>query len=270
VTATTAGRILIGVGITGVLLSVLAAVAGLRLVEQVGSTLEAGADVAVDTVALAKQSLADVEATTRELEGVLADAEVVLAATADLSEDEVAGSVAAVDEALPALIDAAAVIDRTLSTLATLPFGPDYDPEEPFDVSLRRVQDELSGLPADLRAQAQLIRAAGTNLGAVRDGIAAVADDLSAMGGALESAEELLGGFATTDGRPQDPDDLAGRLRLPRLLIVALAATAAAAHVVPLLIGWLLLRPGAAPWADPGFSPRFSPGFSPEEPPPSA
>ena len=249
-TTGTVGRALIGVGIAGVLLSIFSAVVGLRLVGQMSATVEAGAAVAAETVDLSRRSLTDAEASTRQLEQVLADAEDLLAATADLSEEEVAGSVAAVDDALPALIEVAAVIDRTLATLAALPFGPDYDPAEPFDDSLRRVQRELEGLPADLRAQAALIRAAGTGLGAARSDILDLAEDLRGLEAALATADELVTGYAGEGPSPRRGEALGDRLSLARMLIVGLAATAAAANVVPLLVGWLLLRPG--PSADPG------------------
>lgn len=232
-------------GLAGMALSVLAGVAGLRLVNQAGATLSASADVAAESLAAAERSLAEVESTTHELQVVLAEAEALLASTADLSEQEVAGSIQAVEEALPALIEVAAVIDRTLSTLAALPFGPPYNPEEPFDRSLQRVQQELEGLPADLRAQAGLVRDAGTGLAAARASIVAVGEDLGELQTALRSAADLLAGFSGGSETVTELD-LRQRLRSARLLVVALAGTAALAHLAPLLIGWLML--GWAGW----------------------
>lgn len=247
-----AGAVLLLVGVVGMTCTLLAAIAGWRLLDRIGGTLDDGADIAAETVAAAQSSLAGAEATTRQLDGTLGDAEALLAATADLSEDRVAVSIAAVNDALPALIDVAAVIDRTLTTLAAVPFGPDYSPDEPFDASLRRLQTELAGLPEDLRAQAELIRGAGTNLAAARSGVTSVADDLGALRAVLRSTSEMLESLALAPGA-QDArvgdvgtGELAGAMRLGRVLVLGLAATAATANVVPLLLGWMLLRPGSA------------------------
>jgi hypothetical protein len=71
--------------------------------------------VTAGAVASLTEGLGQAGDTTRTLGDGIGDAVVVLDATADLTEDEVAASLQEVDDALPALIDVAAVIDRTLS-----------------------------------------------------------------------------------------------------------------------------------------------------------
>lgn len=239
----TAGKALLGIGLFGVALSLVATVSGLRLVGDLNTSLGQSEDVARDAIVLVKASLADVETTTRELATVFEDAEVLLDTTADLSETEIAGSVQAVSDALPALIEVAEVVDRTLQALSNVPFGPRYEPAEPFDESLRRVQLELDGLPEDLREQARAIRAAGANLDAVRDGTEAVADDLSRLRDTVDSASGILGPVDTAERR----SELAGRLGLARFLTVAVGLTGVVAHLLPVMIGWVLLNPDLLP-----------------------
>lgn len=261
------GRALVGIGVLGVVLSVLGIVVGLRLLTgfdiALANSIAVTAD-ALDAVDASVQvtegavtsltgALRRTEATTRQLAVGIGDAEAVLDATADLTEDELAGSLAAVEGALPALIDVAAVIDRTLSALSRVPFGPDYDPAERFDDSLRSIQRELDGLPEALEDQAELVRDASSSLGVIQRGTLSIADDIGELEGALREASALLADYSATaaDARElveRSERDLQGELRLARVLAVALGLTMMAANAAPLGVGWLLLRPeGALP-----------------------
>lgn len=259
------GRILLAVGVLGAVTSVLGALVGFRFLSQLGGALDdslgvtAGAveslqatvELGADTVEAVERALAETETTTRELGVALRDAEQALAGVARLSEREIAGSLDAVERSLPGLIDVAAAIDQTLSRLAALPFGPAYDPDEPFDESLRAVQEEFAGLPEQLRDQAALIRDAGDGLGTVRRGTTGVADDLHTLTTTMAAASELIDGYAATaedaativsDGH----DDLRTNLLLARVLVLVLGASMLVSQVVPLGAGWFLLRPEAA------------------------
>lgn len=260
--ASALGRALLGVGVLGVVLSMLATVVGLRLLTGFDVALansialtadaldavDASVQVTEGAVASLTAALRRTEATTRQLAIGIGDAEAVLDATAALTEDELAGSLAAVEGTLPALIDVAAVIDRTLSALSSVPFGPDYDPDEPFDDSLRSIQRELDGLPEALQDQAELVREASSSLGEVKRGTLSIADDIGELEDALREASVLLADYSTTasDARElveRSDRDLQGELRLARVLAVALGLTMMAANAAPLGVGWLLLQP---------------------------
>jgi hypothetical protein len=258
-----AGLALLGIGGLGVVVSLVATVVGLRflgqldtaLVDSVGVAAEAvdalgsTVDLAGETVSSITVILSRTAASTRDLSAALADAEEVLLATADLSEQQIAGSLEAVEDTLPALIQVAAVIDRTLSALSVVPFGPDYDPAEPFDDSLRALQTELDGLPEALRAQAALIRDGGRDLATTREGTTAIADDLDELQTTLASSGALLDRYAATASEARQlvtRDDLGRQLTLARVLVVVLGLTLAAGQLLPLGAGWLLLRPELA------------------------
>lgn len=265
VTRETAGRLLLGIGAFGIVVSLLAIVIGLRFLGHLDRALEDSVGVAAQavdalgsTVEVAGETLTGVTAilegtgqTTRDLSAALADAEEMLLRTAELSDDQIAGSLEAVDESLPALIQAAAVIDRTLSALSVVPLGPEYDPAEPFDDSLRGIQEELADLPEALRDQADLIREGSTDLGRARVGTAEIADDLDGLHATLSTSAELVDEFAATASEAQELvlAEQAGidqQLALARLLVVVLGLTLAAGQVLPLGIGWLLRRPDLA------------------------
>lgn len=259
------GRVLVAVGVLGAVTSVLGAVVGFRFLHQLDgalddslgvtadavdalrSTVQLGADT-VDAVA---RALDETETTTRELGVALRDAEQALAGVAALSDGEIAGSLDAVERSLPALIDVAGAIDTTLSRLAALPFGPAYDPDEPFDDSLRAIEREFDGLPEQLRAQADLIRDAGDGLGTVRRGTTRVADDLHTLNATLASASTLVDRYAATADEAADVvaeghQDLRTNLRVGRVLVVVLGLSLLVGQIVPLGAAWFLLRPEAA------------------------
>lgn len=255
------GRVLVGVGVVGVVLSLVAIVVGLRLLsgfdaalaDSIALTADAldAVDASVEVTEGAVESLTDAlgrtEATTRQLAVGIGDAVGVLDSSADLTEDEIAGSLEAVEGTLPALIDVAAVIDRTLSALSTVPFGPDYDPDQRFDDSLRAVQRELDGLPEALREQADLVREASGSLSRVQRGTVSIADDIGRLEVSLREAGALLEEYSSTARSARQvverrEQDLEGELRLARMLVVALGLTMTVANVAPLAVGWLLLR----------------------------
>lgn len=259
------GTIMLGVGGVGVAVSIVGSIVGFRLLGELDRALEgslgltvqaedalgSSVELAEDTVALLERSLQQTESTTRDLVTAFEDAETVLGATADLSEDQIAASLEAVEQAMPALIDAAGVIDATLTALDAVPFAPDYRPDEPFDESLRSLQREMEDLPADLGEQADLLRDGKTSLRTVRQGTEAIADDMGALHTTLGSALGVLRDYSAT--ATQASDLVAGsdarlnrQLAVARILVVVLGASLLAGQVVPLGIGWLLLRPQAA------------------------
>jgi hypothetical protein len=257
-----AGRLLVGLGIIGLLASLggiligrsllaeadLAMQRSLALTGESLEALEASIQVAEETVVLIEGGLEQAEVTTRALVGTVEEGSVLLEATAELTEDRVAGGLEAVDDALPSLIQVAAVIDRTLSALSSVPFGPSYNPDEPFDQSIREIQRSIAGVPEDLREQAVLIRAAGENLGEVAIGTEAIADDLSAIRTGMAGAVDVLGDYTVTAAGASEliadtRDGLGDQVRLARWLITLLGLVIAAGQIIPLALGWSLLRP---------------------------
>lgn len=259
------GRVFLGIGVVGVVLSLVGIVAGLRLLSQLEGALDdsltltaealevvdASVGVTDDAVGSVTEAIGRTEATTRRLSTGIDDAVVVLDATADLTEDDLAGTLESVEGTLPALIDVAAVIDRTLSALSAAPFGPNYDPDERFDDSLRSIQGDLDGLPESLREQAGLVRDASASLSDVGSGTVAIADDLAELEVALREAGTLLDEYSVTatDARALVDDrrqELEGGFGLSRVLVVALGLTILTANLVSVGAGWLLSRTDVA------------------------
>lgn len=257
------GRLLLVVAGIGAAGTVTATVVAVGFLTQLDRTLEASfgvtseavdalagtVDLAVDTLRTVERSLDRTARTTRDVGGALDDAGEVLGATADLTEGQLASSLQEVEDALPALIQVAAVIDRTLSALDAVPFGPDYDPVEPFDDSLRAVRTEIADLPETLREQADLIRRSRRSMRAVGDGTDQIANDIEGLSRSLSAAGELLAGYAETavgarDVVAEGRAGLGARLDLGKGLAVVLGLSFTLAQVVPAGAGWFLRDPG--------------------------
>lgn len=247
--------VLRGVAVLGVVASLLVVVAGWALLSQTQSALvdslaltgdalealDASAGVAADTVDVLGASLAGLEATAADLDTAFADGERLMRELAGLLRTDVAGTLAAVEGALPGVIEVAATIDTTLAAVSLLPFGPDYDPAEPFAASLQDVADALEGVPDELVVQADVLEETAGSLADVGDGVGDLVAELAAFETSLAATAELLATYDDTiaDGRvlvAEASDGLAARLWLGRLAVVVFALAFAALQVVPLYL----------------------------------
>lgn len=256
------GQVLVAVGAVGVVATLVGTVVGVRLLGQLDTALQDSVAVTAttlealdDTVALATDALRRTTTTlsdaadTAATVGSATDATVdVLDGAADVTGTEVAGSLAAVQRTLPALIDVAGVIDSTLGALDALPVGPTYDPDVAFDDALRDVEEELDGLPAALRDQAGLLRDGADRLGEVREATTTVGTDLRLLAGTLRETGETVAslGTATQEAAAildRDAGGLTGDLGLARWLLGAVGVATAVGQLVPVLAGLALLDP---------------------------
>lgn len=140
-------------------------------------------------------SLAALSNLGTNLEGATRDTAVALADAGRLIEDDVAGSLESVEEAMPALIEAGDVIDTTLRALSF--FGVDYAPAVPFDEALMGVEESLSGLPEDVRDQGAQIRVLAPQVDSLSADTALIIDSLDQLerqladvGSTLEALED--------------------------------------------------------------------------------
>jgi hypothetical protein len=127
-----------------------------------------------DTVALVASvidqlagSLVAVEDAVLDSIATIDDAEDALVKLAEISGEDLPRIVQSVEDAMPALIQVADVIDGTLGALSFV--GVPYDPEVPVDDSLAGVADSIAGLTEQLAQQADLIAGVGTGLGGIAD-----------------------------------------------------------------------------------------------------
>lgn len=216
-----------------------ALVDSLALTGETLAALDASAGVAADTVAALGTSLAALEATSADLEVAFDDGEALMVELAGLLRTDVAGTLTAVEGALPGVIDVARTIDSTLAAVALVPFGPEYDPAEPFAASLQDVAEALEGVPAELETQADVIEQTAASLADVGEGVGDLASQLGGFDQTLAETTALLDTYDTTieEGSAlvaEAGEGLTARLWLGRLAVVVFALAFAAMQVVPL------------------------------------
>ncbi|CAN5140657.1 hypothetical protein BH23ACT9_BH23ACT9_37740 [soil metagenome] len=216
----------------------------LRLTGDTLAALDASAGVASDTVDALSISLSALEQTSVDLDAAFADGETLMRELAGLVRTDVADTLEAVEGALPGIVDVAGTIDRTLSALSVLPFGPSYDPSQSFAASLNDVSQAIEGVPDRLREQADAIDATAGSLGQVGEGVSDLAGQVAGFEDTLASTSALLSTYDDTldEGAElvaETSERLAGRLWLGRVAIVLFVAAFAAMQIVPLHIAAL-------------------------------
>lgn len=239
--------------------SVLAVVVGLLLISDAASAVQ-------DSVATTRRALTAVEETTTVVDGVFGDvaeslrgvqetlsgtsltltrASVVTSNLAEAMTEDVPASVDAVRDTLPALIDTARVIDRTMRGLSFV--GVEYDPAVPLDESLVDIDRRLEEIPEILVAQRPALEGVASDLGGFASSTVDIADDLGAIRVRLSDASSVLAEYGTiTEQTSTVLDELERGIRQStdglRVAVVLVGLGIAATQTLPLAAGWRVVR----------------------------
>jgi uncharacterized protein YlxW (UPF0749 family) len=163
------GRTISRTGIAGIIAALALTIAGWVFLNDVfrrfeGATVITGeAIVTIETTLdIADEALAtlttSLEAASAATDQASTSAETVSAAIEEASliiGKDLPATIDAIRAAMPGLIEASAVIDRTLSSLAFI--GVPYNPEVPLDEAFISLDEQLSPLPERLRDNAATI-----------------------------------------------------------------------------------------------------------------
>lgn len=267
------GLLMLLIGLGGIGIAVVGARLGHQLVDRVAINFEEtlqrtsdSLDLVSETLALAKSSIADVNAvvdtagtTADNLATSVADTRPLLGQISVVATDQVPDSLESVQNAFPSLEQVAGVIDRTLVTLNSFridetilglniqyDLGIDYEPEIPFDQSVRELGEGLEGIPESLRAMEEYITVTSDNLETVSQDIRTLADDLETVNGRINEFDPLLDEYLvmvtnindnTRQMRAQIEEESANLKQGITLVMVWLALT----QVAPLYLGWELI-----------------------------
>jgi len=148
------------------------------IVDQLANSLVTVADAARDSIA------------------TIDDAESGLHKLAEITGEDLPRIVESLQEAMPALIQVADVIDGTLGTLSIV--GVPYDPDVPFDESLAGVAESIESLPEQVRQQAALIEEVGSGLGGIADQAGDLIIEIGVAREQLKDGLELLNQYRAT------------------------------------------------------------------------
>jgi DNA repair ATPase RecN len=199
-----------------------------------------------------RDGLLTVTDTVDALAIALDDASTVLADTGDFAGASLPDSLDAITAVLPTIESVAASIDDAMRVLARAPFGPDYDPEVPFDDAIADLETALTPLAADLETVADGLDALGDSSARLADDLVTIRADVEDLDARLADVETVIDRYGTTTAdatalAARSRAELADSARLARWLLVALGVVFAAGQVVPLWLGRQLLRSAAPP-----------------------
>lgn len=272
------GLIIFLIGMTVLIVSLLGAFYAGRFVDSLtGGVTNSLAlatqslDTAGDTLALARGSIGatrdSLGATAATLTGAsqsLTDSQTMIDNISGVITQEVPEGLEGVQTALPNIIQVAGIIDRTLVTLSSvgidrtipLPFGGsiplqfdlgiDYEPDVPFDESLRQFESSLVGLPESLRGLEGDLRTTNDNLATLAADFGTTGDNLAALDGQIEALLPLLDQYALLVDDLQATlagieSDLAGRMNVLKIGLIGLLIGLGLTQLASIYLGWELL-----------------------------
>ena len=201
-----------------------------------GSVLET-IDVAEQLIASLEAGLETVEATLLAVETTLGDTAGVAASTASVAAS-LPETFDDVDSALATVEQLSGAIDSALSGLSRVPFGPDYDPAEPLPDAIGNLRAAFEPIGADLTALSD-------DLGRFADGSDDVAvqldlvrADLRTTRAALADSADLLDDYRATASDAgtlavTSRDDMGRAFLLARIAVVLMAIFVIVAQFVP-------------------------------------
>jgi chromosome segregation ATPase len=259
VTAVVAGRIMLGIAIAGLLVSLVGTVLVRQLVVDIGTgvdqsleltvavleTVDESFVVAEDALVILTDGTRDAERAVRSLSGSLGEGQVALEAATALTGEDIADALDQVEAALPSIQQAAATIDQTLATLSSLPLGLSYDPARPLGATIGELREGLTGLPDELRDQADQIERTSEALTEATEGTVATADALADLDARLEDATALLGAYAEQTAEAstlvqEQREVIATSTARTGILALVFGAVFAVGQFVPLYLGLAL------------------------------
>jgi methyl-accepting chemotaxis protein len=155
-----------------------------------------------------------------------------LAQTVAVIGNDVPVSIESIRTAMPGLIDAARVIDSTLSSLALI--GVPYDPEVPLDEAFADLDRQLEPLPETLRANARVIAGLIPEAQGFRQQTEELTAQMEEIRRSVDSAGRLIDEYRTqaesADSLVSDTNaELDRSAILARLLVVGAGLLAVAA-----------------------------------------
>jgi ABC-type transporter Mla subunit MlaD len=251
---------MIAIGVLGIVVSIAGVIIGNRLVAQVEESVDDSLVVTADALRAVNDSIALTSATVDTLQtGVstlattldAVQASVEQTSTAlDTSNDFLAGSLPssleAVTEVLPTIESIAGTIDDALRVASRAPFGPDYDPERPFDEAIAELSDAIGPLPEQLRrlaADTDGLSASATTIAAQLRELSTTVTELDEQ---LTEVGRLVDRYADTAAdattlMTESRKDLERSSTETRTLLILLGIVFGLGQVVPIWLGTVLL-----------------------------
>ena len=256
----TIGKVMIAIGVVGVLAGIGAVIVGETLVHQVETSVDdslvvttKGLAAVNDSIAATgtivqtiREGVANVGTTLASVRQAIDNSSTAISDTGQFLGGSLPDSIAAVSNVLPTIKSVAHTIDTTLRTLSKAPFGPNYKPSKPFDQTIGDLSTALDPLPAQLRSLAKDFTGLSSSTSAISTNLATLSDDITRLQTQLNSVSTLVGRYSATAVEAtaiaaSSRKDLHDSARSTRWLLIALGLVFIAGQLVPIWLGTVLL-----------------------------
>ncbi|MEP7055602.1 MAG: hypothetical protein ABI912_10185 [Actinomycetota bacterium] len=256
----TIGKAMIAVGVAGILIGLMTAFAGQSLAHQVERSgddrlrLTAEALATVSDSVTATQSIVEsvrtgmtsIRTTMTTVETSLADTSTALTQGGTLLGSSLPKALEAVNGVLPTIESIAGSVDSTLRLLDRVPFGPSYQPVEPFDQAIGRLSTALKPLPDELRTLGASFDNMTGQSKAMSADVARLGGDLETLNAKLVNVGTLLDRYATAATNAKElaqssRRDLSRSTNLTKWWLGLLGLIFALGQIVPIWLGAVLL-----------------------------
>jgi hypothetical protein len=250
----TQARTLVAVGVIAIVASAVGLILGLIMVGNLSDYLEESIGVTESALGAVEETLGLIESVSTEVEGAIGSAADSIAAVAeaagsasgdlesvaDFLDGELQDSIQALLDTMPAAIQTAGVIDNTLSALSFV--GVNYNPDQPFDESLRAVEAALEGIPSQLGTQAEAIRGLVPISQQFAEDAAATAESFQTLSEELATSQEVVDSYRATLDQAQavverTRSSLSSSTWLLRVIIVLMTVTGVALGIGLYILG---------------------------------
>ena len=248
------GRLLITVGVIGVLIAVAIAGLGWQLTGQISrgavASLDLSADalssvddtisIVRDTVGSVSDGVSTLRVSVGDASGTLGNAGELFDSTATIASEDVVGSIESVRSALPPLISSAQVLDGVLDALGS--FGIANDRTQPIDAPLQDINDDLLILETRLSQQAGVLEGIATDFATFASSADELEDNLAAIDDDLVEARSILDGYEQTADMAEATiastrEQIDQGVATARTLVIAVASLFALGQIAPITIG---------------------------------
>ena len=149
-------------------------------------------------VSTIRSGMTSVRSTIATIDRSLGEASAAVADTGDFLGGSLPESIDAVQGVLPTIESIAGSIDRALRVLERVPFGPSYDPVQPFNQAIADLSAAIEPLPDQLRTLNGDLQRVGGSAQAVREQMAGLTGDLDRLDVQLGGVAALLDRYAGT------------------------------------------------------------------------
>ena len=256
----TVGKAMISIGVAGVLAGIGAVIVGQTLVRQVETSVDDSLVVTTKALSAVNDSItvtgtivdtirdgvASVGTTITSVRQAIDDSSTAISDTGEFLGGSLPDSIAAVSDVLPTIEGIASSVDSALRTLSRAPFGPDYNPSQPFDEAIARLSTALDPLPEQLRTLSEDFTGLNSSTSTISTNLSTLSDDITTLQTQLDSVSTLVDRYATTATEAaaiaaSSRRDLHDSARSARLLLIVLGLVFIAGQIVPIWLGTALL-----------------------------